>query len=147
LRSDGWGCESPLPKAIPRSPRTPAKEYSRPEISKVAVALDADDPAFAPERSDRFGMSKVSARIPSGGMSVSEGGVALVDCGFGLSLPAGYRVRATSLVPGLLVEVHEVERFRLRVVNLGGETIMNDGQQIGSIWIEPVCFFDWIQKG
>jgi len=147
LRSDGWGRESPLPKATPKPPRTPAREYSRPELSKVSIVLKADDEAYAPGPSDRFGMCGVSARIPSGSMRIPEGGSAVVDCGFGVSTPAGYRIRASSLVPGVLVEVHETDRFRLHVVNLGGETILNDGQQMASIWVEPVCFFDWIQRG
>jgi hypothetical protein len=146
LRGDGWGFESPLPRATPKPPKTRAKEYSRPEMTKVSVVLDADDASFAPAPSDQHGMSKVSARIPSGSLRISEGGSAVIDCGFGLVVPPGYRVRASGLVPGLLVEVHETSRFRLRVVNLGDETILNDGQQIGSIWIEPVCFFDWTQR-
>jgi len=147
LRSDGWGRESPLPKAMPKPVRTPAREYSRPELSKVSIALKVDDEAYAPGPSDQFGMSKVSARINSGSTRIPEGGSAVVDCGFGLVVPLGHRVRASSLVPGVLVEVHELEQFRLHVVNIGGETILNDGQQMASIWVEPVCFFDWIQRG
>jgi hypothetical protein len=147
LRDDGWGCDSPLPKAKPKQAKTPAKEYSRPELVRVSVSLEVDDPSFAPSPSDQFGVSTVSARIPSGSMRLSEGGCAVVDCGFGVVVPPGYRVRASCLVPGLLVDVHETNRFRLSVVNLGDETILNDGQQIGSIWVEPVCFFDWTRKG
>jgi hypothetical protein len=147
LRDDGWGCESPLPKATPKPARTPAKEYSRPELSRVSVGLEADDDSFAPGPSDRFGMSVVCAKIPSGSMRISEGGHAVVDCGFGISIPPGYRVRVSGVVPGLAAEVHDTGRFRLSLVNLGGETILNDGQQIGLIWVEPVCYFDWTQRG
>lgn len=146
-RSDGWGCESPLPKATPRRARTPAKEYNRPEVQRVSVGLEVDDPYFSPSPADPNGFSRVRASISSGSIVIPEGGQAVVDCGFGMGLPPGYRVRASSLVPGLMVEVLDLRGFRLSVVNLGAETILNDGQEIGSIWVEPVCFFDWIQKG
>lgn len=146
-RVDGWGCDSPLPRATPRRARTPAKEYSRPSVERVSVGLEVDDPFFSPSPSDPNGCSRVRARIPSGSIVIPEGGHAVVDCGFGIGLPPGYRVRASSLVPGLIVEVVELRGFRLSVVNLGDETILNDGQQIVSMWVEPVCFLDWIQKG
>lgn len=147
MRDDGWSRDAPLPKARPRHAGTPAKEYSRPSIERVSLGLEVDDPSFSPSPSDPNGLSKVFAKIPSGSIVISEGGHAVVDCGFGMGLPAGYRVRATSAVQGLIVEVAGIRGFRLSVCNLGGETILNDGQQIGSIWIEPVCPFDWIQKG
>ena len=147
MRDDGWKCDSPLPKASPKPARTPAKEYNRPDISRVLLGVEAEDPSFAPTPPDSSGFSRISVRIPSGSLLVPEGGSALLDCGFGAVVPMGYRVRATSLVPGLLVEVVETKRFRVNVVNLGGETILNDGQRIGSIWVESVCFFDWAKKG
>lgn len=69
-----------------------------------------------------------------------------MDCGFGMGIPPGYRVRTTSLVPGLLAEVAGLREFSLNLMNLGGETILNDGQIVGLIWIERVCFFDWNLK-
>jgi hypothetical protein len=146
VRSDGWGYDPPLPKAKPKATKTPAKEYSRPGISKVAVALKIDDPSFAPGTSDRYGMSMVFARIPSGQVRISEGGSVVIECGFGLELPPGYRVRVSSLFANLFVEVNNLDMFRLHVTNLSDETILKDREQIGLIWIEPVCFFDWIHK-
>ncbi len=146
MRSDGWGRESPLPKANPLASGTPARDYSRPEVARVSVRLEADDPSFAPGPPDRFGSSEIYAKLPAGSMMVPEGGSAVVDCGFSLSLPPGYRVRAASLVQGLFVDVQETDRFRIRVMNLGAETILNDGQRICSISVEPVCFFDWDRK-
>lgn len=146
MRDDGWKCESPIPKATPKLARTPAKEYNRPDLSRVLVGLESDDPSFVPSPPDSSGFSKISVRIPSGSVLMPEGGSVLLDCGFGAVVPVGYRVRATSLIPGLFVEVVETKRFKVNVVNLGRETILNDGQRICSMWVEPVCFFDWAKK-
>lgn len=146
MRDDGWGREPPLPKARPRQAETPAREYNRPELERISVGLEVYDPSFAPSLSDSNGQCKVRARIPLGSMVVPEGGQALVDCGFGMGIPPGYRVRTASLVPGLLAEVAGLREFSLNLMNLGGETILNDGQIVGLIWIERVCFFDWNLK-
>lgn len=146
MRDDGWEVKRHFPKAIPKFPATPAKNYSRPEICRVSVILEADEPSFAPSSTSDDGSATVFANLPSGGLALPHGGSAVVDCGFSVTLPAGYRTRVTSAVAGLSVDVVDSKRFKLSVTNLGEETTLKDRGAIAMLWVEPVYFFDWITR-
>jgi hypothetical protein len=147
LREDNWRRETPLPRANPKLPDSPAKGYSRPEISKVAVAIESDEADFMPTPCDSEGSSGIIANIPGGSIVMPEGGTAVVDCGFALEVPRGYRCRVASAIKGVFLEVVDSKRFKVNAINLGPETILRDRESIGRIWIEPVHFFEWITKG
>lgn len=147
MTQDGWSGGPRPPRAVPRLAETPAKGYSRPEVAKVAVALKVDAEEFSPSACDPSGACEILANIPSGDIFMAEGAMAVVDCGFSLEIPPGYRCSVSSLVPGLILEMVESQRFKVNAINLGGKTTLRDRDVIGKIWIEPVHFFEWVTKG
>lgn len=146
MRDDGWEIDRTAPKVTPKYPSTPAKNYSRPEISKVSVALEADEQAFVPSPSGKDGSASIYANIPQGDLTISGGGTAVIDCGFTLTLPVGYRCRVSSVVPGILLDTVDSKRFKINATNLGDETNLKDRQVIGRLWIEPIYFFEWVTR-
>lgn len=146
MRGDGWSVQNPYVRAIPKVPASPAKNYSRPEISKVSVLLEADDKAFIPASLGVDGSAVIIANIPSGSLCLPRGGTVVVDCGFSVVLPPGYRCRVSSRVPGLILDTVDSKRFKVNVTNLGDETNLNDRDPIGRLWIEPIYFFEWITR-
>lgn len=147
MRNDGWKSDPPVPKARPLIANPPAKGYSRPEIERVAVAIESDEDCFRPSSCASDGSAAITANIPSGNLVMPEGASAVIDCGFSLEMPAGYRCRLSSSVPGLVMELVDAKRFKVNAINLGRETILHDRESIGRIWIEPVHFFEWITRG
>lgn len=147
MRGDAWRRDPPVPRAKPRAMGTPAKGYSRPEILRVAVELKADSDEFRPSPCDPEGSSGIVANIPDGEIVIPHCGSAVIDCGFGVKLPAGYRCRVKSYMSSLVFEVVDLKRFKVHATNLGSETILSHGESIGRIWIEPVHFFEWTTKG
>lgn len=146
MRDDGWKVEKTAPTVAPKMVSTPAKNYSRPEISKVSVVLEYDDPDFAPVSHGTDGSASIFANIPDGSLTIPKGGSRVIDCGFTVSLPAGYRCRVSSAVNGILIDTVDSKRFKVNVVNLGDETTLNDRDAIGRLWVEPVYFFEWITR-
>lgn len=147
MNGDNWSVDPPVPRAAPRMPSTPAKEYYKPEVSKVSVALDADEDCFVPSPLARDGSAPLTANIPGGGVDIPKGGSVVVDCGFSIKLPVGYRCRVSSVVPGVLIDIVDCKRFKVNAVNLGDETKLNDREEIGRLWVEPVYFVEWITRG
>lgn len=147
MRDDGWRRESPVPRAKPKSVCTPAKDYARPKVLKVAVELKSDSDEFRPSPCDQEGSSGILANIPDGEMVIPHGGSAVVDCGFGIKMPPGYRCRVKSYKSSLVFEVVDLKRFKVHATNLGEETILRHGDPIGRLWIEPVHFLEWITRG
>ena len=146
MRDDGWEVKSPFPRVAPKAPSTPARNYSRPHISKVAVALEVDELHFSPESTSGDGSAVAFANIPSGSIVLPHGGTAVVDCGFSMTIPPGYRTRVSSAVSGLVVEVVESKRFKVTVINVGSEAILEDRGAIARLWIEPIYFFEWTKR-
>lgn len=147
MREDNWKSDPPIPRAVPRSLTTPAKDYSRPSVVKVAVAIKGDSEEFLPTACDASGACEIIANIPSGETRMTEGSMAVIDCGFSIETPPGYRCSVSSLVPGLILEIVDAQRFKVNAINLGQTTILKDRDVIGKIWIEPVHFFEWVTKG
>jgi hypothetical protein len=69
-----------------------------------------------------------------------------LDCGFTITLPAGYRCRVSSHASSFVLDTVDSKRFKVNLINLGEETILNDRQAIGRLWVEPVYFFEWITR-
>lgn len=147
MRDDNWRLESPLPRAVPKLPGCSAKGYSSPEVKTVAVSIESDEEEFMPRPCGSDGGCAIRSNIPSGSLVMSEGATAVIDCGFSMALPQGYRCRMSSSISGLALESVDSKRFKVNAINLGGETILHDRDTIGRIWVEPVYFFEWITKG
>lgn len=146
MRNDGWKVEKQGPTVAPKIASTPAKNYSRPEISKVSVFLEVDSPEFAPSSNGLDGSALIFANIPDGTLVLPRGGTKVVDCGFTVSVPAGYRCRVSSNLHGVILEAVDSKRFKVNVINLGDETTLNNRDAIGRLWVEPVYFFEWITR-
>jgi hypothetical protein len=126
---------------------SPAKGYSGSCVEKVAVVIKSDEAEFSPSPCDPKGFSEIIANIPSKEIVMVEGSTTIVDCGFSMELPAGYRCMISSCVPGLILELVDSKRFKVNAINLGGETILHDRETIGRIWVEPVYLPEWINRG
>ena len=147
MRGENWESDPPLPRARPMMSTSPAKGYSGSCVEKVAVVIKSDEAEFSPSPCDPKGFSEIIANIPSKEIVMVEGSTTIVDCGFSMELPAGYRCMISSCVPGLILELVDSKRFKVNAINLGGETILHDRETIGRIWVEPVYLPEWINRG
>jgi len=132
-------------RANPKLTRSPAKDYFNPNINQVAVEVSSDDKVFLP--SSDGPVSEICVNIPSSELTLVHNSSCVVDCGFSLTLPAGYRCRVESLHPSLFVSLVGCPRFKLNVFNTGDKLRLIDRQKIAKIWIEPIYLFEWIVKG
>lgn len=147
MRHDNWGVDSTRPRAAHKFQWTPAKDYFGPSMSKVPVLLEADGDEFMPAPAGPDGSVEVFANLPSGPLLLPRGGQAVVDCGFSLVLPPGFRCVVAGCVPGVVAELVDSKRFKVSVLNLGAETNLKHGEPIGRARVEPVYFFEWIARG
>lgn len=147
MRGDNWEPDPPLPKASPKLPGCSAKGYSNPRISRVAASIQSDEDDFVPLPCGTDGAYDIKSNIPAGSITMPSGATAVIDCGFSMALPEGYRCRVSSSVQGIVLETVDSKRFKVNAINLGGQTILHDRESIGKIWVEPVYFFEWIKKG
>lgn len=131
--------------AKPVQPRSPAFDYFNPDIRKVAVEVVSDGSDFTPSCEGSSCVSEVFANIPSG-LDLVHNSSCVVDCGFSMKLPAGYKCRVESLNPSLFLSVVDCQRFKLNVFNAGDTVRLKDRQKIAKIWVEPVYLFEWIVR-
>jgi hypothetical protein len=115
-------------------------DYVRPEIRKVAADIHADDEFFLPRCSSSDGRAEVFANV-SESIELEHGAMAMVDCGFEMSLPAGYRISACGISERLFISLADTKRVKVSVFNSGSKCILQNRQPIAKIWIEPVYFF------
>jgi hypothetical protein len=147
LSDEDWQSGCRPYRATLKKTRTPAKDYYSPTISRIPVRIQVDDDVFFPSFCERDGSCRVAANIPSGSLSIPRGGSAIVDCGFTVEIPAGYRCRVVSSIDGLLVDLVDSKKFKLNIVNLGGDTNLMHMSEVGRIFIEPIYLFEWAIKG
>lgn len=145
MRNDQWKYDPPLVKVAPKIPASPAKDYFGPSISKVPVVLEVDDKDFAPAACSD-GSANILANIPDGDLFLPKGGQAVVDCGFSITLPAGFRCVVSGYIPGLMLDLIECKKFKVTVINLGEETTLKDREIIGKVRVEPIYLFEWIMR-
>jgi len=146
MKNEYWATKSSSIQVSSKLPASPATGYSRPEINKVAVSIDFDDEDFVPIYSEGSS-ADVLANLPSGDLVLPHGGSEIVDCGISLKMPAGYKVCASSSIPGVFLSLMDAKRIKLNAFNAGEKVILRHKQKIAKIWIEPVYFFEWITKG
>ena len=142
---DIWSSKKPKVFVSPRLPKSPAEGYEKPEINKVAVRISSDEDDFIPAYTD-FNCADLIANLPNN-LFLSHGSCEIIDCGFSLEIPSGYKVCASSSISNIFLNIVDSNRIKVNVLNLGKELILQHKQKIGKIWIEPVYFFDWITKG
>jgi hypothetical protein len=130
----------------PLLPHNHASDYFNPKINQVAVEVTWDDRDFMPSCEGTSCVSEVSANIPSSELFLVHNSSCVIDCGFTINLPAGYKCRAESLNPSLFIQIVECPRFKLNVFNAGEAVRLIDRQKIAKIWIEPIYLFEWIVR-
>ena len=138
---------------------SPIKDYIQPKLVNIATKIDADDPEFAPNLSPTPEIL-LKACIPSqpDGTIVTHAlsfrSQAIVDCGFSMEIPAGYRAVIRGLpnlqsrggyVIDARTETVGMHRVKVFAHNLGREImVIKHGDPIASMTLEPVFFFDWV---
>lgn len=130
-----------------RLPNSPATGYNKPDFKKIAVSISSDNEDFIPSYENCEYAAILIANIPNKKLILSKNSQAVIDCGFSLEVPAGYKVCASSFISSIYLNLVESSRIQVSVLNLGEELILLHKQKIGKIWIEPIYFFEWITKG
>jgi len=143
-KNDYWASESRV-KVSSKLPKSPAAGYLAPDIKKVAVQIESDEDDFMPRYSlEDAGRADLVVNIPSGEILFSEGGSDILDCGFSLEIPAGYRLCVSSSVHGFFMELVDSKRIKIKAFNSGEECTLRHKQKVAKMWIEPIYFFEWI---
>jgi hypothetical protein len=147
MRNGNWSTSENKALVSSCLPPCPANGFIAPDLKKVATEIRADDEDFLPEYGRGENAAELLANIPEGKMSIASGMCEIVDCGFSLKIPAGYKCAVSSNIPSLFLSLIGSERIRLNVFNAGDHMVLQHKQSIGKIWIEPVYLFEWITKG
>jgi len=144
-------------KIRPIRKKSPAEEYAIPDICSVATEINATDPDFIPVCSDKKYIADVRVVVSvldnmgQQSLRLNHRSIEVLDCGFNITLPAGFRIRAEAKPNwanrGLLVSNCFVENqcLKLTVVNIGKETplVIPHKANVAHIWAEPVYLFNW----
>lgn len=139
--------------------KTKAKDYTAPNLFKIAVEILADDPEWMPVYTDP-NWADVKVIVPVlnhqgvQALRLNHRTTETLDCGFTLKIPAGFRLiwgtKPRWTRRGLLVSdaYLENDRLKLMITNIGHETplIIDHKEIIAHIGLAPVYFFDWNQK-
>lgn len=143
---DNWTTIDTKAFVSSKLPKSPATDYVRPEIKKIATIISSDHEDFTPVYSEDKNEADLFSNIPKG-LVFSKGAQHVIDCGFSLEVPHGYKICVSSTISGLFLNLIDSNRIRVNVINFGEEVMLQHKQKIGKIWIEPVYFFEWITKG
>jgi hypothetical protein len=127
-------------------PPNSAVGYVKPELKKVATKIKADNNEFIPTYSSK-NEADLFINLPSETLLMTTGSSEVIDCGFELEIPNGYKLCVSSQICGLFLNLIDSKRIKVNASNFGKKLILKHKQVIGKIWIEPVYFFDWITKG
>lgn len=144
--SSYWSSNESLVRVSSKLPSTPAMGYIKPDLRKVAVEILSDEEDFIPKYSDN-NTADLFASLKNGDLRLATGSSDLVDCGFSIEIPAGYRICVESCISNVFLNLIESNRIKVNIFNFGKELILQNKKKIGKIWIEPVYFFEWITKG
>lgn len=142
-----WSIKESKACVVPKIPKSQALEYVSPDIKKVAVIISSDEPEFIPAYSSDKNTADLLANIPDQRLVLSKDSSAVVDCGFSVEIPIGYKICVSSSLSGVFLNLIDDKKLKVNIMNFGQKLILQHKQKIGKIWIEPVYFFDWIQKG
>lgn len=142
-----WSAKESKACVVPKIAKSQALEYVSPDIRKVAVVVSSDDPDFIPTYHSDKNTADLLANIPDQRLVLSKDSSVIIDCGFALEIPAGYKICVSSSLSGVFLNLIDDKKLKVNIMNFGQKLILQHKQKIGKIWIEPVYFFDWIQKG
>jgi dUTPase len=135
-------------------PPSPATEHNQPVLNKVVTKLEPDSPEFVPEQQPGKHSVSLSANMPNKQpVNLPHRMTLKVDCGFTMTLPAGYRASITATadmaMKGLVVSnpASFVDgRVSVLVANVGKEIIpLQHGQKFAEMFVEPAYYFEWVQ--
>lgn len=127
--------------------RSPAKEYSQPELKKATAKVDADDPVFVPKQEGGVYILKAQ-----NGATLPHRATVAIDCGVDIQLEPGWKLVVNSLPKwaekGLIVTnsgVLSEGRIHVYVTNVGKEIIVIEPKDnIAQMTIEPLFLIDWM---
>jgi len=151
--------KKPKGKVTPLSKKSLAEKYTSPNIFNIATEISAEEIVFIPVYKDK-NMADVRVVVPMlnhqgvQAVRLNHRTVQILDCGFSIKLPEGFRVRAEAkrvwANRGLLVSHSFIEddRLKLIIINIGQETplVISHKENIAQIWIEPVYYFEFKQS-
>jgi len=144
-------------------PPSPAKDYEAPKLHTVATKIVVDEEMFVPQYApDASSATLVANLAPDHAgekrVTLPHRATVEVDCGVSIELPASFRVVVRAL-PALankgltinesphIIDKSNQGRIRPMVTNVGKEIIViNHGDPIAEMYIEPVYQFDWIME-
>jgi dUTPase len=140
-------------KVSPVATKSLAKDYISPNLYKVATEIRPDDGMFVPKYvSSDSSCVDLLANIKET-LRLAHRGTATIDCGFSMKLPSGYKAEFSSnpalAARGLVVATgHYEDRVVVTVSNQGREIIViNRGDPIAQMSVEPKYTFDWMLEG
>ena len=129
-------------------PRSPVTNYASPMLHDVVTKIVVDDMQFLPKYQENSSyvdlMSSEELRIPVNGTEV-------IDCGFSIEVPAGYKVvverRQSHIEDGPILQIVRWEsshKFKVTVHNAGyKERVVRWGSVFAKMHIEPAYKFNW----
>lgn len=122
----------------------------------VPTEIVADDPMFVPQykTEDAACVDLVANLKENGKVVIQHRGVVLVDCGFSMALPPGYKAEVVAHLSfaslGLIILSSLVENGRIKVAlcNIGqvNPITIKHGQVFAGLILSPIYKFDWKQK-
>ena len=137
-------------------PSSPADNYFKPNLIKINTKIKSDDKDFIPKYQTMDSVcADLLANLNGDNIEINPGQCHLIDCGFSIELPRGYKAciaaRSGWASKGLIVnnapgQIDSDYRGRIKicVTNISQQTlVVSHKDRIGQIWIEPVYFFEW----
>ena len=148
MSKERWKSErkNPAVSVRPKLPHSPAKDYFFTDMKQVGVEVVSDEPDFNPLFVDGSSLAEVFFNSPSENLLLTSNSSSIVDCGFSIKIPPGYRCRAESINPSLFITTVDSSRFKLNIFNAGEELRLIHKQKVARIWIEPMYLFELIIK-
>jgi hypothetical protein len=147
VKNEYWHSGKPKVYAWPMNKKTPAAAYTNPVVTKVPVEASFDDGDFLPSYSSDGSHADLRANLPLGPLDIGTGGCEVLDCGFSMKIPAGYRCVVSGCVQGLFLTLEDSERVRVKAFNTSEPLTLHHRSIVGKISIEPIYLFNWITKG
>lgn len=131
-------------------PNCAAKNYFVPTFNKILTEIKPDDEDFVPIYCDNNSKADIKANLPEDQITLYAGGHAVIDCGFYVEVPSGYKLsvctKSNYLHKGIFIKdiINDNGRIKVLIINNNEKTItIKHKDIIGEISIEPVYFFEW----
>lgn len=148
--------EEPKPEVFAKPLSSPAKDYHVPTFNKVSTKIKADCEKYIPNYDINSTEADLFANLKSEFEKIGHSSCLIVDCGFDLEMPIGYRIKINSnesLKNNGIFASHFLDqscynnksiRIKVSLINVYQNifTIKKD-DKIAKISIEPVYIFDW----